>query len=197
MTNEETELYHHGIKGQKWGVRNYQNEDGTLTEEGKERYLDPKTGKIDYNKMLADRETTAKQQAQEQSDKEAKAHKRKLIGAAIVAGVAGMAIYHHIKKKKEAAGVSAEQTEKDAFLKRLKDLDTQNGTHVAEDYLKGKAGKTAAKKAAKKATKNVAKETTKNVAKEVVKAEVVDPKVGYDVFKGFKDSGILALPFKG
>lgn len=33
-----SELYHHGIKGQKWGVRRYQNEDGTLTEEGKERY---------------------------------------------------------------------------------------------------------------------------------------------------------------
>ena len=32
------ELYHHGIKGQKWGVRRYQNEDGTLTEEGKKRY---------------------------------------------------------------------------------------------------------------------------------------------------------------
>ena len=32
------ELYHFGIKGQKWGVRRYQNEDGTLTAEGKERY---------------------------------------------------------------------------------------------------------------------------------------------------------------
>lgn len=32
------ELYHHGIKGQKWGVRRYQNEDGSLTAEGKERY---------------------------------------------------------------------------------------------------------------------------------------------------------------
>ena len=32
------ELYHHGIKGQKWGVRRYQNEDGSLTEEGKEHY---------------------------------------------------------------------------------------------------------------------------------------------------------------
>lgn len=29
------ELYHHGIKGQKWGVRRYQNEDGTYTETGK------------------------------------------------------------------------------------------------------------------------------------------------------------------
>ena len=32
------ELYHHGIKGQKWGIRRYQNEDGTLTTEGKARY---------------------------------------------------------------------------------------------------------------------------------------------------------------
>lgn len=31
------ELYHHGIKGQKWYVRRFQNEDGTLTEAGKQR----------------------------------------------------------------------------------------------------------------------------------------------------------------
>lgn len=33
------ELYHHGIKGQKWGVRRFQNPDGTLTMAGKKRYL--------------------------------------------------------------------------------------------------------------------------------------------------------------
>lgn len=32
------ELYHHGIKGQRWGVRKYQNPDGSLTAEGKKRY---------------------------------------------------------------------------------------------------------------------------------------------------------------
>lgn len=32
------ELTHWGIKGQKWGVRRYQNPDGTLTEAGKKRY---------------------------------------------------------------------------------------------------------------------------------------------------------------
>lgn len=31
-------IEHHGIKGQKWGVRNYQNPDGSLTEAGKARY---------------------------------------------------------------------------------------------------------------------------------------------------------------
>ena len=32
-------LMHHGIKGQKWGIRRYQNEDGSLTAAGKERYV--------------------------------------------------------------------------------------------------------------------------------------------------------------
>lgn len=32
------ELYHHGVKGMKWGVRRYQNKDGTLTDAGKKRY---------------------------------------------------------------------------------------------------------------------------------------------------------------
>ena len=35
---ENNALIHHGILGQKWGVRRYQNEDGTLTEKGKLRY---------------------------------------------------------------------------------------------------------------------------------------------------------------
>lgn len=32
-------LSHHGIEGQRWGVRRFQNKDGTLTEEGRKRYL--------------------------------------------------------------------------------------------------------------------------------------------------------------
>ncbi len=34
----DNELYHWGIKGQKWGIRRYQNDDGTYTEAGKRRY---------------------------------------------------------------------------------------------------------------------------------------------------------------
>lgn len=35
-----SELYHFGIKGQKWGVRRFETEDGHLTAAGKRRYLD-------------------------------------------------------------------------------------------------------------------------------------------------------------
>ena len=33
-----SELRHHGIKGQKWGVRRFQNADGSLTADGRKRY---------------------------------------------------------------------------------------------------------------------------------------------------------------
>lgn len=39
------ELYHWGVKGMKWGVRRYQNKDGSLTKAGKKRYDDESTRK--------------------------------------------------------------------------------------------------------------------------------------------------------
>lgn len=45
-------IAHYGIKGQKWGVRRYQNPDGTLTVEGKRRtttYAAPKSSENPYS----------------------------------------------------------------------------------------------------------------------------------------------------
>lgn len=47
------ELYHHGIKGQRWGVRRFQNKDGSLTAKGKKRYYD--TPELNKQKREVDR----------------------------------------------------------------------------------------------------------------------------------------------
>ena len=44
--NELHALYHHGIKGQKWGIRRYQNEDGSLTPKGKDRYYEEERARL-------------------------------------------------------------------------------------------------------------------------------------------------------
>ena len=50
---DNNELYHWGKKGMKWGVRRYQNEDGTLTEAGKKRYA--RDQKENYGKKKGDK----------------------------------------------------------------------------------------------------------------------------------------------
>lgn len=48
MVNNE--LRHWGIKGMKWGVRRYRNNDGSLTNAGKKRYSSKKTVSEDYER---------------------------------------------------------------------------------------------------------------------------------------------------
>jgi len=46
----EEVLAHHGVKGMHWGVRRYQNPDGSLTKEGQKRY-GVKDGKISKKRL--------------------------------------------------------------------------------------------------------------------------------------------------
>lgn len=136
MTNEY--LAHYGVKGQKWGVRRYQNEDGTLTEEGKKRYSEADTWKKEDSKTLSNEELdrrNARMQKESQYrqnisnrhpvQKEAiNTAKKVFLGTAVGAASAMMATKYkdklsQIGKKKvtDAAEKTAESTAKSAAAK--------------------------------------------------------------------------------
>lgn len=55
----ESSLQHHGIKGQKWGRRRFQNKDGTLTPAGKKRYDNEYMRLKEEKKVLTNKKKTA------------------------------------------------------------------------------------------------------------------------------------------
>lgn len=70
-------LYHHGIKGQKWGIRRYQNDDGSLTAEGKKRYgveSVSEMSKETLKQYQADRKAAAKEAIKDLKSKKLKAY---------------------------------------------------------------------------------------------------------------------------
>lgn len=94
------ELYHWGIKGQKWGLRRWQNSDGSLTPAGREHYgygeakSRLKEAKEEYKKAKSD----YKNSEDYQKDKE-KLIKAAKIGAAVAAtalvAYGGYKLYQH------------------------------------------------------------------------------------------------------
>lgn len=112
MTHSNS-LCHHGIKGQKWGVRRYQKKDGSLTAAGKKRYSDD-----DQNEARSD---TGKKIA-----------KGLAVGAAV--SLAAYAMYNPKSRKLilDMAGKTMDQVKK----------TTAAAAPVVKDYLKKAGAKT-------------------------------------------------------
>ena len=73
----DDELYHWGIKGQRWGERRFQNEDGSWTPEGRERY-----GKGDGERVKIERAKATYNTQKYKADLKSKAQKEKDVRSA-------------------------------------------------------------------------------------------------------------------
>lgn len=117
----DSKLYHSGVKGMKWGIRRYQNADGTLTEEGRARY-----GADSYQEMSPSQQANFNKDMTERSDK---LKRNTAIGvglAATAASAAGLAWYLAKRKehgKRVLAGKKAAETRKAFETIRVKDVN--------------------------------------------------------------------------
>lgn len=70
------ELYHHGVKGQRWGIRRFQNDDGSLKPAGEKRYQSSdKKRKISNRQIRKDMNNTYNKLYKELYDQYAKKDK--------------------------------------------------------------------------------------------------------------------------
>lgn len=129
-----SELYHHGVLGMKWGVRRYQNKDGSLTAAGRRRNqkLDHKIRRVDtYEKRNAERLKTANETSADIHGSDSIKYKREK--AFNDAAVKRATAYNEMQRAKLKA-------KKDSSYKQTKEYEKAIATGLAQrnrDYFYG------------------------------------------------------------
>ena len=162
MLISSDELRHYGIKGQRWGVRRFQEEDGSLTPAGKERYADD----LDSNKKQI--------QNEKQDTKKNTIFTKRNIAIGATAAVAALAVIGYMRYKKNSNAVRSKPMEiiagKKIDVEKLSDVDNviKKGTKFQrissrsfEDY--AESGKTIYASFDKKDNRIYAEDMVKNI----------------------------------
>ena len=116
-----THLYHHGIKGQRWGIRRFQNKDGSLTPRGRKRYSDDSGDKA--NSKPEDKKGL--------TDKQKKA----IIAGAAVVGT-GLAIYGGYKISQVYKGANSPIDPETGFRLLKSDADKSDLSKINPGRIK-------------------------------------------------------------
>lgn len=152
------ELYHHGIKGQKWGVRRFQNKDGSLTPLGKKRSSSSEkkssngVGEKIKNSIANKQASRQKKKADEQAKKEAIKEKNKSVNEMTDDELRDRtkrleAERNYLQVKKQVQALEPQKVSKgQAFVKHvgnniLKPALTEAGKRYLTDYLNQQAKK--------------------------------------------------------
>ena len=138
----ETYLMHHGIKGQRWGIRRYQNEDGSYTPAGKKRY-----GKVyDRAEKYALKRGTSKETAKEYANAKSRQfsqYERTQDSAQKVDNVLGLSPkrwktwhndYKDLKEANRAASSAKNKVKNEALENKITKKNIKRG--VSEDTAK-------------------------------------------------------------
>ena len=123
---ENTELVHWGIKGMRWGVRRYQNKNGTLTPAGKKRYNDEMEKLKEEKRILTNRTRTQNKISKLDALRKELKDKKEALDSDDVVG--------KLKGKKQTD--SQKETEKEVKIetkkKKLKDMSTEELKQMKE-----------------------------------------------------------------
>ena len=145
-----SDLQHHGILGMKWGVRRYQNEDGTLTAAGKRRHRDINTMTNQELKEYNERYELEKKFNQAKKEDRIKTAKT-VAGVVAVAGLsfAGYKFMQNnpnfLKNKMKDAVVKLGKKEADKIVSTMKDVRVSAAkTDFAKAYVNNPAVKVVA-----------------------------------------------------
>ena len=162
MLVSSDELRHYGIKGQRWGVRRFQEEDGSLTPAGKDRYA----GDVGSNKTQS--------QNEKQDTKKNTIFTKRNIAIGATAAIAALAVIGYMRYKKNSNAVRSKPMEiiagKKIDIEKLSDVDRviKKGTKFQrissrsfEDY--AESGKTIYASFEKKDNRIYAEDMVKNI----------------------------------